>query len=167
MLHKQLSKPAGKALAAGLMAAWLSTGAIASGPEKSNDNAAQAQPATAPAVQQELTHAQIARMAQQYSIDNKAVGIYVNVAPDTNMTPQQIGDGLVRKFAELGIPAAYAYSYAKEGRTGIDYFIQGHPYAGYGLGVIQEGFDLVASTFKALESQQNNAVTSAEVALAR
>ena len=65
MLHKQISKHAGKALAAGLMAAWLSTGALASGPEKSNDNAAQAQPVSVPT--QQLDSYELGKLAQNYS----------------------------------------------------------------------------------------------------
>ena len=53
MLHKQFSKPARKALAAGLMAAWLSTGAIADDGGARQANDAGFQPVSTPAVQQE------------------------------------------------------------------------------------------------------------------
>jgi len=100
------------------------------------------------------TPSQLMRAAGQYSIDNDAVGMFVTIAPGSRYTPTQLGDALVRKFASDGIQAKYTFNYARSGDSGVDFFVRGVPYTGYGLGKLEEGYTLVAKTIRALRSDR-------------
>ena len=82
MLQERFTKPAGKALAAGLMAAWLSTGAMASGPEQANNDNFQLQTVSLN-VQTGDKLFELADSARKASLEETPkVGIYANVASD-------------------------------------------------------------------------------------
>lgn len=154
----------GKALAAGLLAAWMSVSpaANASGPNEEPANDVSYTEGSQPATQ-ELSAWQLADIAQNYSIENNAVGIFVNKAPDTDLSGEQIGTMIVRKFQEAGIPAAFTHNDAGAGESSIDFFINGTPYTGYALNAAFEGFELVSATYKALQ-HDGAPVTTLEVA---
>jgi hypothetical protein len=152
MLQKQSKNLTGKALATGLLAAWMSVTPIANagGPNEGAANDVSFTEGSQPA-SQELNAWQLADMAQNYSIENNAVGIFVNKAPDTDLSADQIGSMIVRKFQEAGIPAAFTHNSVESGETSIDFFVKGTPYAGYALNAAFDGFQLVSSTYKALQ----------------
>lgn len=144
----------GKALAAGLLAAWMSVSpaANASGPNEEPVNDVSYTEGSQPAVK-EMTSGDLVALALNYSIENEAVAIFVNKAPDTELSGEQIGTMIVRKFQEAGIPAAFVYNNAQAGQTRVDYFLDGVSYSGYALTAAFEGFELVSETYKALQTQ--------------
>jgi len=93
--------------------------------------------------------------ARDYSKNNNAVGIFVNIAPSTRHTPQYVGEGLKNKFANDGVMAEYTYNYARAGASSVSFFIRGTPYTGYGFDKVGEGYALVLRTFKALQAEKN------------
>jgi len=112
---------------------------------------------------------QLMRAAGQYSIDNDAVGMFINIAPGTRYTPQQVGEGLVKKFAQDGIQAAYTYNYASAGDSTISFFVRGIPYTGYGFGKAAEGYAVVSETIRALQTKDvasNSDVVASNASLA-
>lgn len=157
MLQKKSSKPAGKALAAGLLAAWMSVTPIAyaAGPNEEPANNVSYTEGSQPAVQQ-LDPVQLLALARNYSLENNAIGVFVNKAPDTDLTGEQIGTMIVQKFQEAGIPAAFIHNIAEAGQSSIDFFVEGTPYAGYALNAAFEGFETVSGIYKALDRKPLN-----------
>lgn len=103
--------------------------------------------------------------AREYSKNNNAVGFFVTIAPVGELTHQDVGDAIARKFTSDGIPSAYSYFYASSGKvSGVDYFVNGVPYAGYGLDKAIDGYNLAANHYKNL--QQTNEI-SAKLGLSR
>jgi hypothetical protein len=116
------------------------------------DDAGLQQQASAP---QPLTSVQLRDMAGDYSMQNGGrVGIFINIAPDTRFTPEQIGKAMISKFAAEGIEAAYVYHYASEGVTSVSYYMNGSVYPGYDLGAAPEGFKQVVRSYKAMKAIQ-------------
>jgi hypothetical protein len=143
MLQKKHTKPLSTALAAGLLTAWLSTAPIANAESPEID------------LQVEKTPATLMREVQSYSQGNDGlagIGLFINIAPDTNLTPSVIGDGLVAKLEkEHGIQATYTYNYAETGRSSVSFFVNGVPYDGYPFQRIQEGYSKAVAHYKNLE----------------
>ena len=110
------------------------------------------------------TPAQLSRTAMAYSAKNDAVGIFLNIAPDTKFTPQRLGSLIVKKFKEDGIQAAYIYNYASTGQTSVSFFVRGVPYTGYGLGKIEEGYNLASNTIRAIQADDRNKLAMNELA---
>lgn len=148
----------GKALAAGLLAAWMSVSpaANASGPNEEPANDVSYTEGSQPAVQQ-LNPVQLLALARNYSLENNAVGVFINVAPDVRsegVTGEQIGAIIVSKFKAANIPAAFVLNDAEAGETSVDFFVDGVPYAGYALDrAVEDGFDLVSTKYKALDRE--------------
>jgi hypothetical protein len=143
MLQKKHTKPLSTALAAGLMTAWLSTAPIANAESPEID------------LQVEKTPATLMREVQAYSQENDGlarIGLFINIAPDTNLSPVLIGDRLVAKLEqEHGIEATYAFNYAEAGRSSVSFFVNGVPYANYGFDMIAEGYNQAVTHYKNLQ----------------
>jgi hypothetical protein len=151
---KDFKKSVGAAVIAGSLAFTPATAGA-------NDDNAQLASNTTPVASTTTTKAKTdplerAIAAREYSKNNNAVGFFVTIAPGSRFTPQQIGDAMVRKFAGEEIPSAYSYNYASAGDSGIDFFVNGTPYAGYGFSKVAEGYKLVVNHYKNL--QQTNEI---------
>ena len=160
MLQKKNSKPASKALAAGLLAAWMSVTPIANaaGPNEEPVNDASYTEGT-PAVQS-MSSVEIVELVKDYSVNNDAVGVFINVAPDVRnegVTGEKIGAIIVGKLNAAGIAAAFLHNNASDGETRIDFYVQGEPYAGYALDrAVTDGFERVSTAYKALNRDAIN-----------
>ncbi len=110
------------------------------------------------------TPAQLTRTAMAYSAKNDAVGIFINIAPDTQFTPQRLGSLIVKKFKEDGIQAAYIYNYARAGDSSVSFFVRGVPYTGYGIDKIEEGYNLASATIRAIQADNRNKMAMNELA---
>jgi hypothetical protein len=113
----------------------------------------QAQPVSAQ--QGELNSAQMRDMANDYSKDNGIrVGIFLNIAPDTRLTPQQLGAAMVSKFAKQGVEASYIFNYAKAGVSTTTYYVGGLGVGPYDFGRAAEGFNEVMKVYRGLKTEQ-------------
>lgn len=137
-----------------------------------DDGNAQQQQAQPVSTQQagQMNSAQLRDMASDYSMQNGGrVGIFINIAPDTKLTPQQLGSAIVKKFAAAGIEAAYVSNYAKSGTSTVTYYMNGYVWPGYDFGAAPQGFNEVVESYramKALEREVSGASTpSDEIAL--
>jgi ABC-type sulfate transport system permease component len=102
------------------------------------------------------TPAQLARRAMAYSRENDAVGIFINIAPDTQFTPERLGALIVNKFKDDGIQAAYIAHRETEGTSSVSFFIRGSAYTGYGIDKIEEGYNDAAGLIRARRAQEND-----------
>ena len=126
---------------------------MAENPASATQHSASSSSVSYSAPTQKKTPAQLMRDAGNYSKENNGIGMFINIAPDTKYTPQQVGDALVRKFKKDGIKSAYTFNYAKAGDSSVDFFVRGIPYTDYGLDKVKEAYALVSKTFHALEAK--------------
>ncbi|GJM04463.1 MAG: hypothetical protein DHS20C09_04540 [marine bacterium B5-7] len=158
MLQKKNSKPAGKALAAGLLAAWMSVTPVANaaGPNEEPANDVSYTEGSQPAVT-EMTAGELSARALMYSKENNVVVVFINTAPDVRdrgVTGQQIATIIGSKFQADGIPVVFAFNNAEAGETSVDFAINGTSYAGWALDrAVTDGYELVSSTYVALQDQ--------------
>jgi hypothetical protein len=102
------------------------------------------------------TPSQLMRQAGDYSRDNDAVGIFINVTPSGGFEPRELGRLIVNKFKNDGIESAFIYNMAERGDSSVSFFVRGIPYTGYGLDKLEEGYDRVALTIRALQTEERN-----------
>lgn len=103
----------------------------------------------------EPTSADMTEMASDYSMENGGrVGIFLNIAPDTQYTPDQIGKAMVTKFAEAGIEAAYIFNHTGLGKSSVTYYMNGNVWPGYSLGAAPQAFEEVVRSYRALKAMQ-------------
>lgn len=113
----------------------------------------QAQPVSTQ--QGELNSAQMLDLASAYSKENGGrVGIFLNIAPDTKYTPEQIGNAIVAKFAQEGIEAAYVTNHASRGKSSVSFYMNGMVWPGYSIGASPRAFEEVVKTYRALKAEQ-------------
>lgn len=96
--------------------------------------------------------------AREYSKNNNAIGFFVNIAPGDGITHQDFGDPIARKFTSDGVPSAYSYNYASAGNSSVSFFVNGVPYASYGLSKAIDGYNLALAHYKNL--QQTNEIAA-------
>lgn len=146
--------------AGGVAAAALLAFTLAAAPLTSNDALAQdrghVQTASTASISSEPTAFDLAQRAGNYSVENDAVGIFINIAPDTRFTPERLGSLIVNKFKEDGINSAYIAHRENEGTSSVSFFVRGVPYTGYGIDKIEEGYNHVALTIRALQAEERN-----------
>ncbi len=153
-IRKSFSNTA-KTLALGtvLSLSTVANDVMAESPASASSHSANSSSVSHSAPVQKKTPFELAEIAGKYSEENNGIGMFINVAPGTRYTPQQIGDALVRKFAKEGIESEYTFNYASKGNSTVSFFVRGIPYTGYGLGMAKEGFEVVSKTFHALEAK--------------
>ncbi len=110
------------------------------------------------------TPSQLIRTAMKYSRDNDAVGVFINVTPSGGFDPKELGGLIVKKFKEDGIQSAYIYNYASAGQSSISFYVRGVPYSGYGLGKLEEGYNLASTTIRAIQADDSNKMAMNELA---
>lgn len=96
---------------------------------------------------------QIADQAQDYSLQNPGVGIFLNIGPQATITADQIGNKLVSAFARNDIQSAYFVNHASKGNFDVTYFVKGVGYGPYTVDTVKAGYQTVVADFK----QQMNA----------
>lgn len=91
--------------------------------------------------------------AQDYSINNKGIGVFVNFAAVPELPPGQLIKAIEANFARKGISINLQTNVSRGDLTTVTFFVEGTPFAGedgdgYTLGKVQTGFNTVVKAFE-------------------
>ena len=71
-------------------------------------------------------------LAQDYSIEHpNTMGVFINLAPDTQATAEKLGKAISILFKRQGIDTYFTSYDAVKGISSVTFFIRGESYSGY------------------------------------
>ncbi len=112
-------------------------------------------PQKGPALERQMTALEKGDAAQNYSINNDGVGVFINLAKDPEFPPEQLIRAIKANFVQQGIDIDLHTNNSNGDLTTVTFFVDGVPFAdedgngnGYTLSKVEAGFNRVVSAFK-------------------
>lgn len=114
----------------------------------------------------EMTAYEKGAAAQDYSISNNGIGVFVNFAAVPEIAPERLTKAIEANFAKKGIPINLQTNISRGDLTTVTFFLKGTPFSGpsgdgYLLGELPAGFDRIVKGY--WQEQPDNAHSTGEL----